>query len=404
MNDRSLIKNKVAQIPTLLREFNIDCWISFVRESQFMGDPILDYILGADVTWYSAFIFTVAGKAHAVVGQYDVQTVKDVAVYGSVDGYVTDFGKPFLERLQQINPRKIAVNYSEDSEIADGLTHGMYLYLKRLLKTIGYDDRLISAEPIVSALRERKIAQELDRIKSAITATEEIFVDVRKFIKVGTTEKKIASIMRNMVRQRNLDFAWNEEICPSVFTGPDTAGAHYTPTDLKLEPGHLLSMDFGVKVSGYCSDLQRIHYILDKGEIEPPASVQRGFNTLIKAVKEARKLIRPGSRGEIVDRTAREIITSQGYEEFPAGLGHQVGRFAHDGTALLGPLWEKYGSKPKQLLREGMVFTIEPRLEVPGHGIMTVEEMVVINKTGAEYISIPQKELIIIGNSNLNSS
>jgi hypothetical protein len=162
MNDRSLIKNKVAQIPTLLREFNIDCWISFVRESQFMGDPILDYILGADVTWHSAFIFTVAGKAHAVVGQYDVQTVKDVAVYGSVDGYVTDFGKPFLERLQQINPRKIAVNYSEDSEIADGLTHGMYLYLKRLLKTIGYDDRLISAEPIVSELRECKIAQGLD--------------------------------------------------------------------------------------------------------------------------------------------------------------------------------------------------------------------------------------------------
>jgi Xaa-Pro aminopeptidase len=70
-------------------------------------------------------------------------------------------------------------------------------------------------------------------------------------------------------------------------------------------------MDFGVKVGGYCSDLQRIHYILDKGEIEPPASVKRGFNTLIKAVEEARKLIKPGNRGEIVDRTAREIITSE---------------------------------------------------------------------------------------------
>jgi len=77
-------------------------------------------------------------------------------------------------------------------------------------------------------------------------------------------------------------------------------------------------------------------------------------------------------------------------------LGHQVGRFAHDGTALLGPAWEKYARKPHAPLESGMVFTIEPRLTVPGHGVATVEEMVTVTGSGAEYLSSPQKELILI--------
>ena len=86
----------------------------------------------------------------------------------------------------------------------------------------------------------------------------------------------------------------------------------------------------------------------------------------------------------------------QSGEEYPHGLGHQVGRFAHDGTALLGPAWEKYANKPFEPLEESMVFTIEPRLTVPGRGIATVEEMVIITASGAEFLSPPQKELILI--------
>ena len=85
-----------------------------------------------------------------------------------------------------------------------------------------------------------------------------------------------------------------------------------------------------------------------------------------------------------------------GYDEFPHGLGHQVGRYSHDGTALLGPTWEKYAQKPYQLLEEGMVFTIEPRLTVPNRGVATIEEMVVVTKNGAEWLSHPQKKIILI--------
>jgi Xaa-Pro aminopeptidase len=74
-----------------------------------------------------------------------------------------------------------------------------------------------------------------------------------------------------------------------------------------------------------------------------------------------------------------------------------VGRFAHDGTALLGPAWEKYAGKPFKKLEVGMVFTIEPRLTVPGRGVCTTEEMVLVTQTGCDWLSQPQKELLLIG-------
>ena len=73
-----------------------------------------------------------------------------------------------------------------------------------------------------------------------------------------------------------------------------------------------------------------------------------------------------------------------------------VGRFAHDGTALLGPEWEKYADKPLRPLEPNMVFTIEPRLTVEGKGVVTVEVMVVVTDGGAEYLSEPQQKLYLI--------
>ena len=124
--------------------------------------------------------------------------------------------------------------------------------------------------------------------------------------------------------------------------------------------------------------------------------LEKGFDTIATAIELARQAIKPGIQGVEIDKIAREYIISQGYEEFPHGLGHQVGRFAHDGTALLGPAWEKYAQKPFQPLEEGMVFTIEPRLKVPSRGVVTIEEMVVITRDGAEFLAEPQKEIILI--------
>ncbi|HEX5808206.1 MAG TPA: M24 family metallopeptidase, partial [Anaerolineales bacterium] len=162
------------------------------------------------------------------------------------------------------------------------------------------------------------------------------------------------------------------------------------------ERGHIIHFDFGVKYEDYCSDIQRLVYVLREGETEPPAEVQRGFLTIRTAIEKSREAMQPGATGNSIDVIAREILLDAGYPEYQHALGHQLGRVAHDGGALLGPLWEKYGDSPNQKLEVGQVFTIEPGLAVPGSGYVALEEDVVIMGTGAEYVGEPQRQIVLI--------
>jgi Xaa-Pro aminopeptidase len=392
----SLIQEKIAQAVGILREFDLPCWLTFVRETGMNGDPVMPFLAPAHVTWHSAFLVMADGEAHAIVGLYDKKTIEDTGAYREVEAYVQGAKQPLLDFLRRRAPSSIAVNYSPDSEVCDGLTHGMYLTLRGWLEEIGFEDRLVSAERLVSALRARKTPEELARIRVAIGLTEDIFGRVATMLAPGVTEREVADFVAAQVRDERLDLAWEAGTCPAVFTGPDTAGAHYSPTGRAVERGHIVNMDFGIKHHDYCADLQRTFYVLRQGETAAPAEVQRGFDTIVRSIDAARKAIRPGVAGQDVDAVARTLVTSAGYAEFPHALGHQVGRYAHDGTALLGPAWEKYARRPFVPVEAGMVFTIEPRLTVPGFGVATIEEMVVVTESGAEFLSGPQTGLILV--------
>lgn len=390
-----LIREKLDQSVSLLERHGIDCWITFVRETAVLPDPVLPFLIGSDLTWHSALVVTRHGSRHAIVGNLDKRTVEDLGVYDSVTGYTEGIRRPLVDLIDALQPRTIAVNFSRDSEIADGLTHGMFLLLRDILSASRYQGDLVSAEPILSGLRARKSTVELSRIRQAILDAQAIFSEVRSVIRPGLSELDIAAFMLGRVDELGLQTAWERGHCPSVFTGPDTAGAHYRPTDRKVLPGHILNMDFGIRRDDYCSDLQRTWYIRESQTSGIPGDVSHGFSTIVESIELARRAIRPGRAGAEIDSVARQYIVDKGYASFPHALGHQVGRFAHDGTALLGPFWEKYASKPGIPIEEGMVFTIEPRLTVPGRGIVTIEEMVVVTADGAEFLSDPQQELWI---------
>ncbi len=392
----SMVAEKLRQAVALLNEHGIDCWITFVRESEVQADPMLAFVCGADVTWHSAFLVSRTGDLVAIVGEGDRRTIEELGVYPRVLGYLRDFRGPIAAVLREWAPRSVALNYSETSDVCDGLTHGMFLSLTHLLAETGLGDRVVSAEPIISALRGRKISAELEAMRASVAQALEIFEVAGSGLRAGATEREIARLMRDEVRRRNLAPAWFEDGCPLVFTGPDALGSHARPTDRRLERGHLVYIDFGVKVDGYCSDLQRTFYLLREGEAEPPDAVQRGFDVLVASIDRARGALRPGARGVDVDKAARDFLVEAGYAEYQHGLGHQLGRFAHDGFALLGPPWEKYGEKVLAPIEEGMVFTIEPRLFVKGHGHVSIEEEVVVTRQGAEYLSPPQRELILV--------
>ncbi len=216
------------------------------------------------------------------------------------------------------------------------------------------------------------------------------------FIQVGMTELEVADFMQAQVKARGLELAWPAEVCPAVNSGPNSPVGHSGPTNIQLERGHILHFDFGVKYEDYCSDIQRVVYLLREGETEAPVDVQRGFITIRTAIEKARASMKAGVTGNSIDILARDIVTGAGYESYPYALGHQLGRVAHDGGALLGPLWEKYGDSPKQKLEVGQVFTIEPGLAVPGYGEIGLEEDVVITETGAEYLGKHQGEIVLV--------
>lgn len=379
----------------ILREKNLDIWLTFARESGTNPDPMMEMIVGANCTWPSAFILTKDDKAIAIVGSLDVQNIKDHADY-QVIGYVGAMREELLRTLNELNPQQIAINYSVNDVMADGLSHGMYLILLEYLQGTPYLNRLVSSEEIVAALRGRKSKTEIQRIKSAIEVTLAIFEQVTQQVHVGMTERQVADFIMYQVRQRGLEPAWDADHCPAVFTGPDSAGAHAGPTDREIEPGHIMNIDFGVRKDGYVSDLQRTWYFLREGERTPPESVQHGFATIRDAIRNAAAALSPGKMGWQVDQVARDYIMAAGYSEFPHALGHQVGRKAHDGAALLCPRWERYKNLPFLLVEAGQVYTLEPRLTVPGHGIATCEEIVLVTQTGCEFLSQPQDELIVI--------
>ena len=393
----TLIQEKVSQAIDILKEQQTDMWLTFVRETSGVRDPALDLLIGDnDLTWHSALILTREGKKIAIVGNLETEAVRQLNVFDEVLGYDSAVSGLLRDTITRLNPDGIAVNTSRNNVHADGLTHAMYEFLKEYLAGTPYADRLVSAEPIINALRGRKTPTELARIRRAVEITNEIFEKTFSFIKVGMTEIEVGEYMHNLVKEYGVGLAWPAENCPAVNSGPNKVVGHNGPTEIKIERGHIVHFDFGVKYEGYCSDIQRVGYVLREGETEAPVEVQRGFITIRTDIEKSREEMKVGATGNSIDVISREIVEDSGYPEFMHALGHQLGRVAHDGGALLGPLWEKYGESPNQKLELDQVYTIEPHVMVAGYGCVGLEEDVVMTNKGAEYIGEPQREIVLI--------
>lgn len=390
-----IIREKVLQAVEILKEKDIDLWLTFARETTAGGDAMLPLIYGRDLTWQSALIITRSGERIAIIGHFEAETARRTGAYDTVISYHQSIRGSLLETLEKLDPRKIAVNYSQNDPHADGLGHGLYLVLLGYLLGTPYAERLVSAEEIIAGVRGRKSPAEIALVKSAVEVTEEIYREVYDYAKPGMTEKQIAVFMHGRVAQLGLSLAWTPESCPAVNAGPESPVGHAAPSDIQVERGHLLHFDFGVQKDDYCSDIQRMMYFLKPGETEPPEEVQRGFDTVLRAVKAAAAAIRPGITGKEVDDAARSVVTGAGYPEYMYGTGHHLGRTVHDGAGMLGPAWERYGQTPFYPLEPGQIYTIEPGLAVPGYGYVGLEEDVLVTKTGVEYLSEPQFELIL---------
>src|SRR5512142_653925 len=198
----TLIQEKVDQAIAILQEQQTDLWLTFVRETSGVRDPMLDFLIGSgDLTWPSALILTRQGEKIAIVGNLEKEAISRLGVFDAILGYDTAVKQLFRDAITRLNPERIAVNTSRNNVHADGLTHAMYEILCDYLKGTPYADRLVSAESIVNALRGRKTPAELERIRKAVAITDEVFKKTFDFIQVDMTEIEISKYMQQLVRE-----------------------------------------------------------------------------------------------------------------------------------------------------------------------------------------------------------
>lgn len=398
----TLVQHKIKQAVALLQEQDIDLWVAqFGRETHLHPEPSQDLLVGATVTWPSAFLIARDGQTIALVGSGDAEEVRRVGCYAEVIPYVQGIQAAVLPVLDRLNPRAIALNYSTDDHTADGITHGMFLLWQQMLAGTPYAGRVVSAAPLLGPLRARKLPSEVERIRSAIAQTEAIFDRLQGFLRPGVTERQAHAFVTDLLRAAGLAPAWDVAHCPHVAIGPDTGFGHVGPSDIAAAPGHLIFVDLGVTVEGYCADLQRTFYVPRPGEQDPPAAVQSCFDTLLSALDAGAAALRPGIAHWEVDRAAREVLLAAGYAEPQFAFGHHLGRTAHDGGGTLGPRWERYGATPTFPVEEGNVFALEFAVPCPepGHGWVSLEENVLVGAQGVEWLSRRQRALRLIAAS-----
>lgn len=401
----------------ILKEYGIECWVTLTRdpcddmtnviwERDIQLDPIVEYIGGEEVKVPAAFIFTTAGERTALVAESDAQPVEDTGIYRNVLRYTYSREKghsEFLEKLEKIlkefNPRTIGLNFSEDEGVADGLSYGMKMMFDR---AVGPElaPRVVSAENIVISLWNRKVAAEVQLIEKSSRKSAEITLEALRMVRPGgTTARDIFEYIRKRIKEEGMGPGWQEWWCPTVSVSTFRLGR--PPSDAVIERGDLIVINSGFLLEGHMSDLNKVAYVLREGEKEPPELIKRMFATCLKATQAAVAKIKPGATGYEVDLAAREVVKKAGFPEYSHATGHTTGVWVHGLGVILGPPWKAYGEKIHMKIHENDIYAVEPSLrayseEHGGNIGMHFQEMVIVEKNGARYLTPPMTEIILI--------
>jgi Xaa-Pro aminopeptidase len=259
------------------------------------------------------------------------------------------------------------------------LSYDSYLGLKKALS----GTRLRSLSGIVEARRAVKDCFEIGRIRKAIEIANAGFIAARKGLTSGRTEKEVVHSIEAAVKRKGAEALSFETI---VLSGKRGAFPHGKPSDKRVKRGALVVVDLGVTLEGYCSDETRTYIV------GSPTRMQKKVYRVVKdAHDRAIEKVMPGVKASVVDMAARSYIKKAGYGRyFGHGTGHGVGLNIHE-DPVIGPM-------NNDVITEGMVFTIEPGVYIPGWGGVRIEDMVLVTAYGSEILTKgSDKELCCLG-------
>jgi len=283
-------------------------------------------------------------------------------------------------RMAEWFPGLVAdLNLSKLGFEAEDVTFTMHRELSRIVRKVKAGTRLVPAGGLVESLRAVKEPEEIGLITRAVEIADKAFEDVEGNIKAGMTEKEIAWELEKAVREQGSQAVPFDII---VASGPNAALPHHKPSERKIKTQEPIVIDMGAKVGGYCSDLSRTVYL----NIPPYKEdiYNRVYDTVLGAQLAAIAMIREGMTGEEADHLPRLMIQDAGFgDAFGHALGHGVGLAAHE--------MPRVGPNSKDILTEGMVFSVEPGIYLSGWGGVRIEDLVVMENGKTRVLSKAKK-------------
>lgn len=399
-------KKRINQLlPEAMERAEVDAWMVICRENN--NDPMALHIGGENSGGTSFYVFYKSGnKVESVVfcSFGEVTALKELGLHDSIVSVSRgqDVFQLATDFVKELNSDKIAINMSSSNSTADGLSHSQY---KKLAKSMGaeWEEKLVSAEELVYEWLSIKLPEEVEIMRKAAEITAKWELEAYEtIIPAKTTDAEVAEFLNEKIKVYGYEDGWNPEQNPNVNSGQDRGHSH--ATNKVIMPGDVIQTDFGIKVYGiWVTDIQRFAYVLKEGEEKAPEDIQRCWDVAKRGHRLVFENMKPGVSGYELDKAQREWMKGNGSLPVPWSTGHPVGYVAHDVGPSLGGGQEgitpsKAALKP---LRKGMVFAYDGfyawKIE-GGEKTISVEEMVVVTENGAEYLTAPQEELILIGN------
>jgi Xaa-Pro aminopeptidase len=259
---------------------------------------------------------------------------------------------------------------------AGDVTFNFHRQLNDALKKKKIITKIVPVNGLVESLRAIKDPGEIEFIRKSAAITDAAFERVEGSMKAGMTEKQVAWELEKSLRENGSQSLPFDII---VASGPRAALPHAKPSDRIIKDGEPVLIDMGARYAGYASDLSRTICIGS-----PDETFRKVYRTVLDAQTAAVSIIKAGITGHQADSISREIIEKAGYgEAFGHSLGHGVGMAAHE-LPRLGP-----GSK--EILTEGMVFTVEPGVYLSGWGGIRIEDTVVMEQGKVRVLSHARK-------------
>lgn len=257
------------------------------------------------------------------------------------------------------------------------LVYDRYARLKELLEGVDFSQPLV-----LDSLRQVKDEEEIACIRKACAIADRAFEKALAFIRPGVTELAVAACLEDAMRELGSEEPAFKTIVASGLRG---ALPHGTATEKIIAEGEFVTMDFGAKFRGYCSDMTRTVCVGKADEKQ-----RRIYEDVLEAQELALTLIKPGAAGKSVDWMVRESLNRRGLAQyFGHGLGHSLGLEIHE-EPRLSPR-----SDCEHLL-PGMLVTDEPGAYLPDWGGLRIEDTVLVTESGCEALTKAGKELLEI--------